>query len=76
MDIWVTGNGSIITMGLNFVATLVNTAGWRSILWLAETLGVLTCLIAFVRTHDAKVMFGWGLTFVIVTSALLSKRPM
>ncbi|MBH3259257.1 conjugal transfer mating pair stabilization protein TraG [Serratia marcescens] len=74
MDIWVTGNGSIITMGLNFVATMVNTAGWRSILWLAETLGVLTCLIAFVRTHDAKVMFGWGLTFVIVTSALLTPR--
>lgn len=54
LDIWAIGNGSMIAMGLNAVATMFNSASWQTLLWLGETLGVLTCVGAYIKTHDLR----------------------
>lgn len=74
LDIWVVSSGSMITMGLNAIAVLVSSDTWRTLLWMAETLGVLACVGMYLKTHDLRGMFAWGFTFVIVTTLLLTPR--
>ncbi|WP_416414394.1 conjugal transfer mating-pair stabilization protein TraG [Pantoea sp. App145] len=74
LDIWVVSAGSMITLGLNAVATLMQNGGWRTVLWIAELLGVLLCAFTYIRSHDLKVMFAWGLTFTLVTALLLTPK--
>ncbi|NIF23929.1 conjugal transfer mating-pair stabilization protein TraG [Candidatus Pantoea multigeneris] len=74
LDVWVVSQGGMITMGLNAVASLMENSGWRTIVWIAEFLGILMCAITYFRTHDLKVMFAWGLTFTLVTALLLTPK--
>ncbi|WON75535.1 conjugal transfer mating-pair stabilization protein TraG [Serratia sp. UGAL515B_01] len=74
LDIWVVTAGAMITMGLNAVAVLVSSDAWRTLFWIAETLGVLVCVAVYIRTHDLRGMFAWGFTFVVVTALLLTPR--
>jgi conjugal transfer mating pair stabilization protein TraG len=74
LDIWVVSSGSMITMGLNAIAVLMSSDTWRTLLWMAETLGVLACVGMYLKTHDLRGMFAWGFTFVIVTALLLTPR--
>ncbi|QHM74017.1 conjugal transfer mating-pair stabilization protein TraG [Mixta intestinalis] len=74
LDIWVVSSGGMITMGLNAVATVMENEGWRNVLWVAETLGILVCLITYLRTHSLTTMFKWALTFVLVTALLLTPK--
>ena len=74
LDIWVVSAGGMITMGLNAVATMMENGGWRTTVWVAETLGIVFCIFTYLRTHDLRTMFGWGLTFVMVTAVLLTPR--
>lgn len=74
LDIWVVSSGGMITMGLNAVATVMENGGWRSIVWMAEVLGIIFCIITYLRTHSLGTMFGWGLTFVLVTALLLTPK--
>jgi conjugal transfer mating pair stabilization protein TraG len=64
----------MITMGLNAVATLMQDGGWRTVVWIAEMLGILFCAFTYLRSHDLKVMFAWGLTFTLVTALLITPR--
>ena len=74
LDIWVVSAGGMITMGLNAVATMMENGGWRTTVWVAEMLGIVFCTFTYLRTHDLRTMFGWGLTFVMVTAVLLTPR--
>lgn len=74
LDIWVVSAGGMITTGLNAVAAMMENGGWRSLVWVAETLGIVVCIITYLRSHDLKVMFGWAMTFVFVTALLLTPR--
>jgi len=74
LDIWVVSSGGMITMGLNAVATVMENGGWRSTIWVAEMLGIAFCIMTYLRTHNLTTMFGWGLTFVLVTSLLLTPK--
>ncbi|MFE0587843.1 conjugal transfer mating-pair stabilization protein TraG [Pantoea vagans] len=74
LDIWVVSAGGMITMGLNAVATMMENGGWRTTVWVAEMLGIVFCIFTYLRTHDLRTMFGWGLTFVMVTAVLLTPR--
>lgn len=74
LDIWIVSSGEMIAMGLNAVATILNSAGWSTVLWIAETLGILCCVVIYLKTHDLRGMFSWALTFVIVTSLLLTPK--
>lgn len=74
LDIWVVSAGGMITMGLNAVATMMENGGWRTTVWVAEMLGIVFCIFTYLRTHDLRTMFGWGLTFVLVTAVLLTPR--
>ncbi|HGM6879005.1 TPA: conjugal transfer mating-pair stabilization protein TraG [Serratia marcescens] len=74
LDIWAIGNGSMIAMGLNAVATMFNSASWQTLLWLGETLGVLTCVGAYIKTHDLRGVFAWAMTFCICTAILLTPK--
>ena len=74
LDIWVVSSGGMITMGLNAVATVMENGGWKSTIWVAEMLGIAFCVMTYLRTHNMTAMFGWGLTFVLVTSLLLTPK--
>jgi conjugal transfer mating pair stabilization protein TraG len=43
LDIWVVSSGEMIAMGLNAVAALLNSGGWSSVLWIAETRDTMLC---------------------------------
>lgn len=74
LDVWVVSQGGMITMGLNAVASLMENSGWKTIVWIAEFLGILLCIITYLRSHDLKVMFAWGLWFTLVTALLLTPK--
>ncbi|MEN4051957.1 conjugal transfer mating-pair stabilization protein TraG [Serratia marcescens] len=74
LDIWAVGNGSMIAMGLNAVATMFNSNSWQTLLWIGETLGVLTCVGAYIKTHDLRGVFAWAMTFCICTAILLTPK--
>ncbi|MDF7630757.1 conjugal transfer mating pair stabilization protein TraG [Erwiniaceae bacterium L1_55_4] len=74
LDIWVVSAGGMITMGLNAVATMMENGGWRTTVWVAEMLGIVFCIFTYLRSHDLRTMFGWGLTFALVTAVLLTPR--
>ncbi|WP_199257198.1 conjugal transfer protein TraG N-terminal domain-containing protein, partial [Pantoea sp. BAV 3049] len=74
IDIWVTSSGGMITMGLNAVAAMMSDSGWKSVMWIAEVLGILTCIYTYLKSHDLRVMFYWAFTFVIVTALLLTPK--
>ena len=74
LDIWVTSSGGMITMGLNAVATVMENGGWKSTIWVAEMLGIAFCVMTYLRTHSLGAMFGWGMTFVLVTALLLTPK--
>ncbi|WP_182057566.1 conjugal transfer mating-pair stabilization protein TraG [Pantoea sp. ME81] len=74
LDIWVVSSGGMITMGLNAVATVMENGGWKSTIWVAEMLGIAFCVMTYLRTHNLTAMFGWGLTFTLVTALLLTPR--
>ncbi|KIC86412.1 conjugal transfer mating-pair stabilization protein TraG [Pantoea agglomerans] len=74
LDIWVVSSGGMITMGLNAVATVMENGGWKSTIWVAEMLGIASCVMTYLRTHNMTAMFGWGLTFVLVTALLLTPK--
>ena len=74
LDIWVVSSGEMIAMGLNAVAALLNSGGWSSVLWIAETIGILCCVVMYLKTHDLRGMFAWGFTFVLVTALLLTPK--
>ncbi|MEB5708241.1 conjugal transfer mating pair stabilization protein TraG [Pantoea anthophila] len=61
-------------MGLNAVATVMENGGWKSTIWVAEMLGIAFCVMTYLRTHNMTAMFGWGLTFVLVTALLLTPK--
>ncbi|UIL55058.1 conjugal transfer mating pair stabilization protein TraG (plasmid) [Pantoea agglomerans] len=74
LDIWVVSSGGMITMGLNAVAAVMENGGWKSTVWVAEMLGIAFCVMTYLRTHNMTAMFGWGLTFVLVTALLLTPK--
>lgn len=74
LDIWVVSSGGMITMGLNAVATIMENGGWRSTIWVAEMIGIAFCVMTYLRTHNLTAMFGWGLTFTLVTALLLTPK--
>ncbi|MDU3074737.1 MAG: conjugal transfer mating-pair stabilization protein TraG [Mixta calida] len=74
LDIWVVSSGGMITMGLNAVATMMENGGWHSTIWVAEMLGIAFCVMTYLRTHNMTAMFGWGMTFVLVTALLLTPK--
>lgn len=74
LDIWVVSSGGMITMGLNAVATVMENGGWKSTIWVAEMLGIAFCVMTYLRTHSLSAMFGWGMTFVMVTALLLTPK--
>ncbi|WP_217550261.1 conjugal transfer mating-pair stabilization protein TraG [Pantoea sp. GbtcB22] len=74
LDIWVVSSGGMITMGLNAVATVMENGGWRSTIWVAEMIGIAFCVMTYLRTHNLTAMFGWGLTFTLVTALLLTPK--
>lgn len=74
LDIWVVSAGGMIALGLNAVATLMENGGWRSVVWVAEMLGIVFCIFTWLRSHDLRVLFGWGITFVLVTALLLTPK--
>ncbi|MGC0787352.1 hypothetical protein [Pantoea agglomerans] len=74
LDIWVVSSGGMITMGLNAVATVMENGGWKSTIWVAEMLGIAFCVMTYLRTHSLGAMFGWGMTFVLVTALLLTPK--
>ncbi|RPD93470.1 conjugal transfer protein TraG [Candidatus Pantoea deserta] len=74
LDIWVVSSGGMITMGLNAVATVMENGGWKTTVWVAEVLGIAFCVMTYLRTHSLSAMFGWGLTFVMVTALLLTPK--
>ena len=74
LDIWVVSSGGMITMGLNAVATVMENGGWKSTIWVAEMLGIAFCVMTYLRTHNLSAMFGWGLTFTLVTALLLTPK--
>ncbi|MGK3125860.1 conjugal transfer mating-pair stabilization protein TraG [Candidatus Pantoea formicae] len=74
LDIWVVSSGGMITMGLNAVATVMENGGWKSTIWVAEMLGIAFCVMTYLRTHNMTAMFGWGLTFTLVTALLLTPK--
>lgn len=74
LDIWVVSSGGMITMGLNAVATVMENGGWKSTIWVAEMLGIAFCVMTYLRTHNLTAMFGWGLTFTLVTALLLTPK--
>ncbi|WP_275555783.1 conjugal transfer mating-pair stabilization protein TraG [Mixta sp. Marseille-Q2659] len=74
LDIWVVSSGGMITMGLNAVATMMENEGWHSTIWVAEMLGIAFCVMTYLRTHNMTAMFGWGMTFVMVTALLLTPK--
>lgn len=39
-----------------------------------ETLGVLTCVGAYIKTHDLRGVFAWAMTFCICTAILLTPK--
>ena len=74
LDMWVVSSGGMITTGLNAVATVMQNDGWRTLVWIAELLGIIFCILTWLKSHDLKVMFFWGLTFVLVTTLLLTPK--
>lgn len=74
LDIWVTSSGGMITMGLNAVAAMMSNSGWKTVMWIAEVLGILTCIYSYLKTHDLRIMFYWALTFTLVTALLLTPK--
>ncbi|HGJ5857826.1 conjugal transfer mating-pair stabilization protein TraG [Arsenophonus nasoniae] len=74
LDTWFISGGDMVTQTLNAVAAMVNHRTWGGLLYLAETLGILTCIMTYVKTHDLKGLFAWGFTFVCVTALLLTPK--
>lgn len=74
LDTWFISGGDMVTQALNAVAAMVNHRTWGGLLYLAETLGILTCVMTYVKTHDLKGLFAWGFTFVCVTALLLTPK--
>ncbi|WGM03363.1 conjugal transfer mating-pair stabilization protein TraG [Arsenophonus nasoniae] len=74
LDTWFISGGDMVTQTLNAVAAMVNHRTWGGLLYLAETLGILTCIMTYVKTYDLKGLFAWCFTFVCVTALLLTPK--
>lgn len=74
LDSWFISGGDMVSQTLNAVAAMVNHQTWGTLLYLAETLGILACIITYIKTHDLRGMFAWGFTFVCVTALLLTPK--
>lgn len=74
LDSWFISGGDMVSQTLNAVAAMVNHKTWGTLLYLAETLGILACIITYIKTHDLRGMFAWGFTFVCVTALLLTPK--
>ncbi|WP_208614874.1 conjugal transfer protein TraG N-terminal domain-containing protein, partial [Xenorhabdus ishibashii] len=64
----------IVYQTFQAVAAIVQNKGWATLLWLAETIGVLVCVTKYIKTHDLRAVGGWALTFTIVSAMLLTPK--
>ncbi|TNH04050.1 hypothetical protein FHQ26_00545 [Testudinibacter sp. TR-2022] len=62
----------IFAQTFNAIATFMKNDGWRTLLYIGETFGVIFCIIKYIQTHDLRTMGIWGLTFIFVTAMLIT----
>ncbi|MFC1040023.1 conjugal transfer protein TraG N-terminal domain-containing protein [Pasteurella multocida] len=74
LEITVMGGIDVVAQTFNAIATLVNNDTWFSLMAIAETLGIVMCIIKYIRTHDLKVMGFWLLAFVVINAILLTPK--
>lgn len=58
----------------NAVAAFVRNETWHSLMVIAEIIGVIACMIVYVKKRDLKVMGLWLLSFVLINSLLLTPK--
>lgn len=62
----------IVYQTFQAVAAIMQNDGWKTLLLIAETFGILVCTTKYIKTHDLRTFFGWLLTFALVSAMLLT----
>lgn len=74
LEITVLSGIDVFWTTFNAVATFINHEGWHSLVAIAETMGIIACIVSYIKTHDLRQMAIWGLLFVIVNAMLLTPK--
>lgn len=74
LEITVLYGVDIVAQTFQAVATIMQNNGWKTLLYAAETMGVLVCITKYIKTHDLRTFGAWMLTFVIVYAMLLTPK--
>ncbi|WP_281111378.1 conjugal transfer mating-pair stabilization protein TraG [Providencia rettgeri] len=74
LEITVLYGVDVVAQTFQAVATIMQNNGWKTLLYAAETMGVLVCITKYIKTHDLRTFGAWMLTFVIVYAMLLTPK--
>lgn len=72
LEITVLYGVDIVHQTFQAVATIVKNKGWYTLLVLAESIGIIACIIQYIKTQDLKSIGLWMMSFVIITSMLIT----
>lgn len=74
LEIITIGGIDILSQAFNAVATITSNTTFFNLMYVAEIIGVLACVIKYIKTRDIKVMGLWLLFFVVVNGLLLTPK--
>ncbi|MFW9273657.1 conjugal transfer protein TraG N-terminal domain-containing protein, partial [Glaesserella parasuis] len=64
----------IIAQTFNAIAAMTANVTFFSMMYVAEVIGVVMCVLKYIKTRDLKTMGIWLISFVIINSMLLTPK--
>lgn len=74
LEITVLQGVDVFAQMFNAVAAFVRNETWHSLMVIAEIIGVIACMIVYIKKRDLKVMGLWLLSFVLINTLLLTPK--
>lgn len=74
LEITVLQGVDVFAQMFNAVAAFVRNETWHSLMIIAEIIGVVACMVVYIKKRDLKVMGLWLLSFVLINTLLLTPK--
>lgn len=73
-EIIVLGGVKVIAQTFQAIAAMVNNKSFFSLLAIAQTIGIVMCVLKYIQHHDLKVMGKWFFLFIGINTLLLTPK--
>ena len=74
LEITVLYGVDIVYQTFQAVAAIMQNNGWYTLVFIAQTMGMLVCIVKYIQTRDLRTFGTWGVVFVIVSAMLLTPK--